>query len=333
MPQPAGRVLRVEAPNGYSRVVENLRFAFGNVVPIFLVVLVGWAARKARVVTSEYSEISTRLVFLTCMPALVFDSIYASDFKNLFSLRLPLFIIVATFAMAVILWLVAPLVSRERPVRGSFIQGGWRSNFVILTIPIIANVYGDEGRAVASVLVAFTMPFYNILSVLVLSANSRGQKPGGLRLLGSIATNPLILAVVLALPFPLLGIRLPPAVLKVVGYLSDAALPLSLIAIGADIAGRRLGGNRLPLAVATLFKVVLTPAFFLLGGLALGLETREVGIAALIGGAPTAIATYAMAKGMDNDGDLAADIILATTVSSSLSLVVLLFILREIGIA
>src|SRR5690606_24357773 len=95
-------------------------------------------------------------------------------------------------------------------------------------------MFGEAGLPAASLLLATMIPLFNVLSVIVLSLPHQQ----GLQLwtmLKSVLTNPLILGILLALPFSLLHWPIPELVLHTGNYLRDLTLPLALLAIGGSL--------------------------------------------------------------------------------------------------
>ncbi len=309
--------------------MENAVFIAGNVLPIFLLIVAGWLAGRKKLLTAAWSDVSSRLVFQFCLPALVFTSIYASDFRIAFSPGLLAFGMIATLLSLPLLFLLARFLLSDPPARGAFIQGGFRGNFMILAFPVIGNLFGEPGKARAAILLVGIMPVYNLLSVTILAAHSREAKAARpSQILRGIATNPLILAALAAIPFAALGWRLPAAIEKFLLYLATIAVPLSLLDLGASMSRRKLGERPAAVIMVTLYKVAVLPVLFVGAALALGFTGIDVSIIFMLGATPTAVASYVMAKSMGNDENLAGEIVLATTVASMVTIFGGLWLLR-----
>ena len=76
------------------------------------------------------------------------------------------------------------------------IQGMFRSNYVIMGIPVATALLGADQLGTVSILIAIIVPIFNMVSIIVLEV-FRGQKPKPLHILGQIAKNPLVIASVL----------------------------------------------------------------------------------------------------------------------------------------
>lgn len=312
--------------------MDNLGIALANVLPLFLLIMTGFGARRAGFVSEEFGATANRFVFTFSLPVLVFESLYKADFATAF---LPVVVMLALggtlVAVPLLLAFSRAFVTGDAS-KGAFVQGACRGNYVIIGLPIIANLYGPRGAAAGSVLVAFALPMYNILSIILLSRYSgAGRKPGIPELARSVMRNPLVLAVVVALPFSIFGIRLPSGIAKFLSYLSALAVPLALLDIGSGLTRKRNPKDRLAAFAASAWKTLVMPLALTSAGWACGLRGMELGLLYCFGATPTAVASYTMARNFRSDPDLAGDIVIYSTMLSMPALLVGIWILRSLG--
>ena len=116
--------------------------------------------------THEFTRTASSLVFKVCLPTLLFLSIQNAAMPSEESVPVIVIAALATLVMFVASWLFAPLVVAEVRDRGVFVQGSFRSNLGIIGLAFAAKAYGDEGLALASMMMAFVTVLYNILSVI-----------------------------------------------------------------------------------------------------------------------------------------------------------------------
>ena len=57
---------------------------------------------------------------------------------------------------------VALLTEKQNYSRGALIQAVYRGNFVLMGIPIMNNLMGDEAMGLTTVMVAIIVPIYNV---------------------------------------------------------------------------------------------------------------------------------------------------------------------------
>jgi len=171
----------------------------------------------------------------------------------------------------------------------------------------------------------------NILGVITLSRSlHRSQGPG--KVLRGIATNPLILGILLALPVSAFALPLPAVAMKSAAYIADMTLPLALLCTGATLDFRSLRSEAGNTALATFGKLVAMPLVFTLGAWAAGFRAMELGVLMLMASSPSAAASYSMVRAMGGNATLAANIIALTTLGSLFTTSVGVSLLRGVGL-
>ena len=115
------------------------------------------------------------------------------------------------------------------------------------------NMFGDDGTATLAMILPFIVTLFNVFAVVILSVYAPADaklSPAALakRIVKTVATNPLIISIVLALVWRLTGLSMPVLMSRSLGYLSDMSMPLALISLGANFRLESLHG-RVGLAV------------------------------------------------------------------------------------
>ncbi|WP_010223411.1 AEC family transporter, partial [Pseudomonas donghuensis] len=144
----------------------------------------------------------------------------------------------------------------------------------------------------------------------------------------SILRNPLIISVFLATPMAYGQVPLPNWLLTSGDYLAQMTLPLALICIGGtlSLASLRESGG---LAVsASLVKMIWLPVIGTLAAWLCGFRGAELGILFLYIGSPTAAASYVMARAANGNHELAASIIVITTLMAAITTNIGIFLLQ-----
>ena len=218
--------------------------------------------------------------------------------------------------------------------KGVFVQGAFRSNLGIIGIALCINSYGDSGLGQAALLLAMVTPLFNILSVVVLGHyQASGEGIDVKRLAITVAKNPLIISIAIALPLSYLELSLPDLLSKPVESISDMTLPLALLCIGGSLDISVLKKSSRLSVISTALKLILFPALAAIGAILVGFEAMTVGIIFLMFASPTAAASFVMAKAMKGNGVMAANIIALTTVFAAFSVSLGLFLLKSYGFA
>ncbi|ENO83841.1 AEC family transporter [Thauera linaloolentis] len=308
-----------------------LNFSFSVTGPIFVLLGLGILLRRTGMLTDGFIDGGSRLVFTIALPTLLFVSIAGTRISESASAGMIAYGLGATLALYLVLEWVAQFIVRPERDRGVVVQGAFRSNFGTIGLAYCANAYGDAGLAAASLYVGLVTILVNILGVITLSRSLHRSQGIG-RIVRGIATNPLIIGILLALPFSALDIRLPALALRSAQYIADMTLPLALLCTGASLDFRSLRSEMVSTALAALGKLLLVPVALTLGAAALGFRGMELGILMLMASSPSAAAGYVMVRAMGGNATLAANIIALTTLGSLLTTSAGVMLLRSGGL-
>ncbi len=311
--------------------IENLWICINGIVPIFLLIGLGILLRKWNVADEVFGQKATTVVFRLVLPVMIFHDIATSDIGNTFDGRLLVFAVISVVVMFLAAWVLARICTKDNRRRAAFSQGAFRANYAILGLPLTKALFGEMAATNGTVILAVSMVLLNIFSVVCLE--SFLNRDGGLRsTLRGIAKNPIIIAAVLGTLAYVCKLQMPTAIDKTIAYISDMCIPLSLITIGVSMRYANLR-ETLSLAVgASAIKTVLTPVFFLIPALLLGLRGEALGTLFVFWASPSAVAGYAMTRNMGGDYDLYGNIIVFSTAMSFLVMFFGVFLLKNLGI-
>lgn len=302
--------------------MNNIKLAINVVFPLFFMMVVGYIIKTKKLVDNNSLNVMNKIIFIIFMPMLLFLNIYNMDIgealdKNNLFLILMLYIIIIVFFIISIL-ILSKLV-KDKKKCSVMIQGLVRGNSILFGIPIVASIYGEERIGLVSLLSAFLIPLFNVLGVAVLEMY-RGEKLKIKKVLTGIVKNPIIIASILAFLLIIIGIRIPNLILSPLESMSKVTTPLAFIVLGGTLDFKRLYNNAKYLTVVTLGKLIVIPALVFLIAHSLGLGNEEM--VAILGviTSPVAIASFTMAKEMDADEELAGQIVITTSVASTFTI-------------
>lgn len=300
-------------------------------LPVFAMVFIGLGLKRAGWIDTAFVSTASQLVFRGTMPVLIFLSIIKADLGSTLNPRLLGFFALATLGSFLFCWGWARL-RVPYPERGVYIQGAFRGNCGIVGLALAAGMYGDYGLSAGGLLLGVVILTYNAFSVIALATYQEGQSADWRSILSHIARNPLILAVVVAVPVAALELPLPGWLMTSGEYFASLTLPLALICIGATLSlGAIRASGRLATS-ASLLKMVTVPILATTAAWLVGFEGRELGVMFLFFASPTAAAAFVMAKAMGGNAVLTANIIALTTLMASLTVTLGAFSLKVAGL-
>ena len=310
---------------------ENFIVCLNAVLPIFALVLLGyWAKRLGMLDRGDVARMN-KVFFRFFMPVMVFYNLYTSDLSSAVK---PVLLAYAFGGVIVIFLLALLLVQRvepERSRRGVIVQGLFRSNQVVIGLPVVASLMGEGNIAPTVILTATVVPLFNALSVVILEVyGGQRTKPGKLVL--DILKNPLIIGSVVGIVFLVFGWRLPAPAATTAKQLAQAASPVMLFLLGAFL---QLDGLKRDLGAVlwvSAGRLLIVPALILLPAVLLGF--RGVDLASLIPifASSTAVASFTMAQQMGGDAELAGNIVVATSALCALTLFFWCFLFKSLGL-
>ncbi len=312
--------------------MDSFVFALNATMPVFLVMVIGYFLRRIHLLNESFCAVADKFVFKVALPFMLFLDIAQSDLKQDFNPTFVLFCMLGTIIMFLGVWLIARVLLKDKTIVGAFSQAAVRGSAAILGIAFVENIYGNPGMTPLMIVAA--VPFFNILAVIILTF-SAPQPDGGSPVKAAclnVIKNPIIIGIVLGLPFALFEIPIHTIPLKVIDNIGRTATPIALLSIGATFEGRKALSKIKPTIWATAIKLVILPAIYLPVAIALGLRGSELIAILIMVGSPTAVACYIMAKNMNNDGALTASIVVAATLFSSVTLTFWIFLLRSLAL-
>ena len=330
--------------------------AVNAVVPIMLLILTGYILRQKNILNDNFLKVGNALVFKVCLPSLFFVNIY--EIRDLSDIPWDTVIyctlgVIALFLLGMVVALVATKDDRRR---GVLCQCCFRSNFNIIGISLAAQLGGEIAAAVSAVIATLVVPMFNILAVIALSVflkDEAGNKPTPKKMLMDIVKNPLILAA--AAGVACLGIRaleqklfgsVVLALDNQTAFLYSAlknfkaiATPLALLVLGGQFKFSVVGGMFREIAAGTVFRLIIAPILGI--GAALLLQ-KHLGIVSCNGdtipamlalfGCPVAVTSAVMASQMNNDEQLATQLVVWTSIISMVTMFLGVCLLMAVGL-
>lgn len=310
--------------------LQALSIAFHAIVPLFLIIAVGYTVKRLGWIGPEEVRRFNKVCFYTFMPVMLFYNIYTSDFSHAVRLPYALFVVGMALAMILLAFLITLAAEKTPERRGVMIQAAFRSNFVLLGLPIAAELLPDSNLGVTALMVAIVVPIYNMMSVVVLEY-FRGGKPRAGEVLLAVVKNPLILGSVAGLLVQALHITLPEVLVSFAGKMNSAATPLILLLLGASFETREITRYKKELLVCVGLRLVVFPGAILTLAAALGLRDIEFVTVLAMTAAPTAVNSFNMAQQLGGDSQLAGSAVVVSTAASFFTLFVWITLFKQLG--
>ena len=323
---------------------------FLKITAMFLVIVGGWLARRRGFLAADFTATLSRLVVDVAFPALVFTqmlrTVDAAALRDgwIGPVLCGLLIVVAYFVGL----LVAPVFSGKAQ-RNTFIFLVAVPNWIFLPLPIVQALYGDTGVRTVLLCNAGAQVVLWSFGVWILHGSIQQAAKNLLTNVGLWATA---IGIAMALLFPAvrnletidpaavpLDMMLPAGLVQAVALVGSLTIPLSLLAIGAQLGELTIAVHRFP---KVLWGVLLSRLLFApLVTVAIGFALMKLGfvmpeetrmIIYLIATMPVAISCSVMAERFHGDVTLAAEGIFYSTFFSLLTVPLIFFLIQQFGL-
>jgi len=311
---------------------DNIVFTANIVAPVFLIIAVGYFAKRSKIINEVFVDVTSKFVFQISLPVFIFLKISVLDLSQVFEIKQITYIYAGTIIPYILIWIgTIPFIKNPKD-KSSFIQGAFRGNYAIVGLALISNLFGDDALGKATLILAFLLPLYNILAVIVLIVPKHQGKINFKSIFLEILFNPLILAVIFALPISYFKFILPEMFISTGTFLSDLALPLALVGIGGSLNMENLKRASNLAFSSSIIKIVVLPIVLTAIAFLLGYRNDDLGIMFILFACPTAIASFVMADAMGANSKLAGNIIMITTLGSVFTISFGILILKSFGL-
>ena len=302
----------------------------GVIAPVFLVIVLGAAARASRMLDAGGLRGITDLTFYVAIPALLFRSMTEAAELRLVGPAL------LYFAMCLLVFAAGVLLARlvfgaglaQAGVMGLNASYG---NTVMTGVPIVAAAFGAEGVALMLPIIALHSALLLPLATVVIEAEGNsGRNP--LRIfwatMPSLLRNPVVLSICLAFAWRLTGTAVPPPLHRLLDMLGSAAPALALFGLGASLPEFAARGSARETGLVLGLKLAVLPLLVWAGAAAFGFGPLPTAVAVLTAGQPTGANAFFLARRTGVSPAASAGAVVVSTAASLLTLSVLLAWLR-----
>ena len=296
-----------------------------SIFPVFALIITGRILKRTDFINDNFLSISDKLIYYIFFPTMLFWKIGGSSNGNQFDLN----ILYASFASIFFVFSISTLYIIFFKVKdydaGSFSQSCFRFNTYI-GFAVIINSLGEEGIRFFGIIISFSIPIINVLSVSLLSWFDRSSdsklmfRKRATSMMNSIVKNPLIIACICGLLFSSTGLTFPKYLNNFFQLISTASLPLALISIGGSFTIGKLKDYLNLSIVSSVFKLIIFPLsgfvfLSLFGVTGVAFKTSLIFFAL-----PTATSIYVLSSQMNSNTDLASSSIVMSTALSFITL-------------
>lgn len=305
----------------------------GLILPVFAVIVTGWAAGSIGYVSRDVSDALIYFAYNVAMPALLVVTIAQEPARSLLAWRF----LIAFGGGSLICFAFVFVLARAAAgggLAGPAMQG-WAASMTntgFVALPVLHATYGPRAvlpAAIATVFVAVVMfPAAVVLQELDTN-NTRSLRIEPAKLMRHVIFNPMVVSTVTGVAWSAFGAPMPGPIGAYLRILADALTACALFAIGLGLSIEGLRLNLERSASLTIVKLAIMPLIVLGLSIGVGLDPLYTAAAVICAGVPTAKTVYILAGEYHCEESLVAATVSMTTLCSIATLIVWMYALAE----
>jgi malate permease and related proteins len=295
-----------------------------DILPIFIIAGAGFVL--ARRFGASVKTLST-VAFNALSPCLVFHQLVTTKISGSQSLRVVAFCVLLTLAIGIAARLTSMPLRLDRITLSSFLLVAMFSNSGNYALPVVLFAFGREALAFASVYFVTSAILIYTAGILVAASGH-----GSVRLaLTRLLKVPAVYAVTAAIVVLSTGVTVPATVMRPIGLLSDAAIPIMLLVLGMQLERATLPRHPMAVGAAAVLSLVVAPLIAFGLTALLGLTGAAKQAAIIEASMPAAVITTVLALEFNLDAEFSTSVVFVTTLLSPITLVALIAYLQRGG--
>ena len=298
------------------------------VAPVFLLIALGYAAGRRRVLSDEALRGINDFAYWLCAPALLFVSAASGGGLGGHGGWLE----VAFFSSVLVTYGIALLASRFLARRGLAESGLFAlncsfGNTLMMGVPVVLATFGTAGIGPATAIIGLysliMLPLTTIVAEMGMTAGASVARVLGTTL-RSVVRNPIVMAVLLGKLWTLFMPAPPFFMRRLLEILGGGTSPILLFCLGASLRDFQIQRDWADALVISLLKLVALPAVVWGMGRLLGLGALELAVAVTLAAMPTGANAFLMSRRYATGMERAGAAVLLGTILSVVTLTFLL---------
>ena len=299
--------------------------------PLLLLTALGYFLKKIGMLNDETSVKLSKLVLNVILPVNIFVSIYDSDFRSAFDIKLVSFIVVSNIVVTILAIILSKLVTKNKKQTSALMQVCVRGNYSIFGLPLIIAIYGQIAAAPMAIAVAFLTPIYNIYAIAVFE-HYQDRRVSIRKQIMNIFTTPLFIATITAIILNLTGIKLPSFIHETLVYISRSITAISLINLGSSFNFKINKSLYKLLTIGLIFKLILVPVLSIPTAIALGFRDVALLVIVVTSMVPVATSAFSTAVCYNTDIELTSSAVVYSYVLCAITIPIFVSIVTVLGL-
>ena len=304
-----------------------------SLLPVVLLILVGFVAGRAKLVRPEAVRDLSNLVFLVLTQALLFRTMSSVHLERL-DMR-PVF---QYFLVAGGLFIVM-LVVYGRDSRASVLAlASIFSNTLMIGVPLIGLAYGESGQVLLFTLISLHALVLLTMATLVLElqmaheqSSETGESRHMLKTVGLAIKNavlhPVPLPILMGLIYAQTGWGLHPVIDKPLQLLGAAFGPVALVLVGITLSQTPMGQNLVGALKLSVVKTFVHPVLMAAAGYAMGMRGLHLTVMVVAAALPIGANVFLFSQRYQKEEEVVTSAVAISTIFAMLSVTLIMALL------
>lgn len=287
-----------------------------QVITLFLILIVGYFARKRAILTSELTTGLTNFLINVTSPFMIISSFQFDFSKEMLAFAGK--ILTFSFLAHIFSTLIGLIIFKKYPenIRKILRFTTTFSNCGFMGFPLLQSIYGKIGVFYGSIYVVGFNIFLWTVGVMIFTEKR------DLSTIKNAFLSPNIIAVLIGITTFILSLKIPTPIYSALEIIGGMTTPISMLVVGSILAEMKLKELFSGFAVyyGTLIRLVIIPMLSLLITGLLNFEPLLQGVCVISTATPAAATTAIFAEKYNGDSAFASRIIVISTVLSIITL-------------
>ena len=300
------------------------------ILPIFAIMLAGYAAARTRLLVEGGSEAISQFVYYAAAPALAFISLYRTSLEDFFN-----WAFLGALGGGLVITLCLSLLVAVRFFPGSLTAYGLHGMCTMFPstgyvgVPLLFIAFGDVGLVPAIIGVVVTGAFFLPISIIFAEIDrGKDRSRNLLRPFAGALASPLVASAMAGLAASASGLQLPTAAVTFFDILSGAFAPCALFAAGLFMGGRKVRADPKEVTWLVVVKLAIQPLItWWLAYRVFGLDGIWAASAVILAALPTGVPVFVVAQRYGRYVERSAAAVVVSTAVSVFTLSALLIVL------
>lgn len=302
---------------------ELFMIAIEIILPICVLIIVGFTIQRK---FSLDVQTLARLNIYFLVPGFIFVRLYETTFDLALFINILFFFLLFLTILFIVSHVIGSWLGLDSKRKTVFSNSVLFYNSGNYGVPVNDLVFKSDPFAMSIQVIILTLQNISVFTYGIFSL--RSADVGKVRALLGYFKMPVLYAMLAGILFNVFAIPVPNFIWTPANYIADALVAIALLTLGAQVANLKVVRQLSLVYISVGMRLLLAPVIALLIVYAFGL-TGVVAQALFISSAmPTSVNSAVIAQEYDNHPELAAQIVLFSTLMSTVTVTVIIYVSR-----